>query len=192
MLGVVLLAKTSIAKEAGDVHEERFLQPEGASCVLRNNKAAPWQCLECPLRGKGSVQSCSRNAAGEGVFVFRNTKHFKFKGAVCSLSCVCSSWAGQRRFCSLPLVSGVRSKECFGIQSHAAAGTCPQDPSLNTSSAEALPCSSLLQGDLPPAVGFAVTSHPCVMSLPSFPPASVLRVVKSRSRACQMCCHCCP
>lgn len=28
------------------------------------------------------MQSCSRNAAGKGVFVFRNTNHFKFKGCL--------------------------------------------------------------------------------------------------------------
>lgn len=34
------------------------------------------------------MQSCSRNAAGKGVFIFRNIEHSNSKGAVCYLSCM--------------------------------------------------------------------------------------------------------
>uniref|UniRef100_A0A8C3JSV2 Proline dehydrogenase n=1 Tax=Calidris pygmaea TaxID=425635 RepID=A0A8C3JSV2_9CHAR len=49
-------------------------------CLMQNNEASSVALLWMPPSGrKDSVQSCSRNTAGKGTFVFRNTKPFQFK-----------------------------------------------------------------------------------------------------------------
>lgn len=49
-------------------------------CLMQNNKMSTMALFWMPPSGlMGSMQSCSRNAAGKGVFVLRNTKHSKFK-----------------------------------------------------------------------------------------------------------------
>lgn len=132
-----MLAKTSSAKEADDIKKELFRQLDGASFILVDAEQGRERCgtaSSAPRGEEGLGAVMPQECCWKGCVCLQEHELLQMPGC-CLLSCARSPWVGQRRLRSLlllPSASDAGHGVRFGVQSCAAARTCPQDPSLST------------------------------------------------------------